>query len=80
MSIPSTETATPNFNTGDFTVISVENDVHEGVEHEADGEVGVGVLAVGQVGQEEHGGVVVHVQRRDLPEVNECSFLVISRY
>ena len=42
--------------------------MHEGVEHESDCEVGVGVLAVGQVGQEEHGGVVVHVQRGDLPE------------
>ena len=39
----------------------------EGVEHESDGEVGVGVLAVGQVGQEQHGRVVVHVQRGDLP-------------
>ena len=61
LTIPSIVTETQNFNNGDFTVISVENDVHEGVEHEADGEVGVGVLAVGQVGQEEHGGVVVHV-------------------
>ena len=39
---PFTKPAAP-----DCTVVSVEHDVHERVEHEADGKVGVGVLAVG---------------------------------
>ena len=39
---PFTQPAAP-----DCTVVSVEHDVHERVEHEADGKVGVGVLAVG---------------------------------